>query len=174
MKIDKRKMRGWIVVLIFFLILSAFPGFLKSLNLFYINHTASVPVGLYIAIPALGYRNGDLIAYKDDAMLKLAKENGWIPQDIEDITFIKHIATPGTVYHLSKDGGFYIGGEYIGNVSTNDGRGHALPQRPKGHYVVKTGEYLAYTRAGNSFDSRYMGEIKESQIIHRVIPLLTW
>ena len=172
MKLDIHKMRGWVFAMGLFVILSCTD--IKQFNIIFINHTASVPLGLYLAIPTFDYRDGDLVVYKDEEMLNFAHMNGWIPKEVKDVNFIKHIAVAGSVYHLSKDGQFLVHGDYIGMVSTNDGKGHALPQLPKGYYVIQKGEFLPYTRVSNSFDGRYTGTIKENQIIHRVIPLLTW
>lgn len=142
-------------------------------NLLFLNGTASLPIGLYMAIPTIEYRNGDIIAFRDKDMAETAIKNGWLPKGEENIVFLKHIALPGTVYSLDKDGSFSVGGEYIGIVAKDDGKGHDLPQLPKGHHIVPPNHFLAYTKEQNSYDGRYIGVIPMDKIIHRVIPIIT-
>ena len=49
------------------------PFQLSLPKLLYVNTTASLPVGIYLAIPGVGIRDGDIVAYEQE------------PQEMENI-----------------------------------------------------------------------------------------
>ncbi len=68
----------------------------------------------------------------------------------------------------------YINGRMIAPIYTHDEKGRLLP-----HWwadcVLGPREYFVYSsRIWNSFDSRYYGPIRQSQIAAVRVPLLTW
>lgn len=146
---------------------------LPKFQLLYLNFTESLPIGFYVAIPTVSYRNGDIVAYDEPDIVTKAAANGWISATDTDVKMLKHIALPGTPYSIGADGVFSINGKYIGLIKQNDGKGHELPQLKPGHYIVPVGSFLPYTHASNSYDGRYTGAVSLENIRHRVIPLIT-
>lgn len=147
---------------------------LHAENIVFLNITPSIPVGLYVAIPTVSLRNGDIVAYEYLEVRDLSIKNGWLPSNAADIFFVKHIALPGSRYTIREDGTFYVNGAFIGMIAREDRMGHKLPVYPAGEYIVPEGMVLPYTKAGTSFDGRYFGPIPQEKIVHRIVPLITW
>ena len=169
----KRIFLGSLILLFLFLAVQKMRNAPQN-PIFMLNGTASVPIGLYIAIPTVNYRDGDLIVFRDEQMLAMSKEYGWLPKDAGEVTFIKHIGLPGSHYEITEDGSYYVSGRYIGKIAKDDGKGHDLPQLPKGNYIVPAGHFITYTPMANSYDGRYTGPISQDKVIHRIVPLITW
>lgn len=140
----------------------------------FFNYSSSLPIGIYLSIPGFGVRNGDIVAYyADDSVYNFAREHHYLADGLEKTYFIKHVATPGHTYEITEHG-FFVDNFYIGDIAKSDHQGNPLPQLNLGHYVVQPGEVMTYTSNTHSFDSRYFGPVKISQIETRVIPLLTF
>ena len=68
----------------------------------------------------------------------------------------------------------YINGRKIAHIYTHDEKGRLLPHW-RADCVLGPHEYFVYSgRIWNSFDSRYYGPIRQSQIAAVRVPLLTW
>ena len=68
----------------------------------------------------------------------------------------------------------YINGRKIAPIYTHDEKGRLLPHW-RADCVLGPHEYFVYSsRIWNSFDSRYYGPIRQSQIAAVRVPLLTW
>lgn len=148
------------------------PLHLQMPTLIYMNTTASLPIGLYLAIPGFAVRDGDIVAYEqDEDVMETVRHNGWLPNDA-DPAFIKYAAIEGGFYEVDPDLRFRVNGKLIGYAMTGDGKGHTMTPRC-GFYEIEQGQFLPYTYAARSYDGRYTGTISTDRIYSRVIPLLT-
>ena len=104
----------------------------------------------------------------------MAHKNGWMKESEGNILFLKHVAMAG--HHYETDNismRFTIDDHYIGSISTDDGKGHAIPVK-YGVFEIPEGTFLPFSTAGRSLDGRYMGPVSTDRIVHRIIPLITW
>ena len=156
-----------------YVILVVNPFHLQLPTLLYMNTTASLPIGIYLAIPGFGIRDGDIVAYEqDEEVMALVRQNGWISNE-DDPAFIKYAAIEGGHYEVDPISLiFSINGKLIGNAMTNDGKGHTMTPR-YGAFEIEHGQFLPYTYASRSYDGRYTGTVSTQRIYSRVIPLLT-
>lgn len=141
-------------------------------NIIYINVTESLPVGVYLAIPSVAMRNGDIVAFRQRAdVMETIYKNGWM-RDGENPIFIKRAAFHGSYAVDPEDLAFRVNDVFIGSAMRDDGKGHTLyPQF--GTHNIAAGEFLPYTLAPRSYDGRYYGTVQTEQIEARVIPFLT-
>lgn len=92
----------------------------------------------------------------------MARSRGWIPEHLRYNLMKPIVAKQGDVVEVSA-AGLFINGKYYGSVSQYDSQGLPLPQLYK-KYVLGPGEYFVATTYRNSFDSRYFGKIRRSDI----------
>ena len=149
------------------------PFQLSLPKLLYVNTTASLPMGIYLAIPGVGIRDGDIVAYEQEPQeMENIRRNGWLPEGADPV-FIKRAAIEGGSYSVSpSDHLFRVNGHIIGTAMTGDGKGHVLYPR-YGVFLIGDGAFLPYTRAARSYDGRYTGTVSTARIYSRIIPLLT-
>jgi conjugative transfer signal peptidase TraF len=152
-------------------------GWLAGLRL---NLTASLPVGLYLASGAAPVRGSIVLACLPPMVAEFARERGYVPRGDE---------CPGGVIPVGKPV-LAIGGDTVTVTPTAllvnsapvpnsqplaaDRKGRRLPQLALGRYVVSPGEIWvlsSYSRL--SFDSRYFGAVKVSQVRARLWRLWT-
>lgn len=137
------------------------------------NSTASLPRGLYLAIPKEPAA-GDIVVFEPTELeRRYAVARGYLPRP--NANFLKRVgAMPGDIYRVAKDGTFTINGAYIGQAEERDSKDRPLPQLVREvDYVVPSGEFLPITNVTRSFDGRYTGTVPLKNIKSVVIPLLT-
>jgi len=142
-------------------------------NIFYINYSPSLPIGLYMRIPSGEYRRGDYIVYEpDEATKTLVRGYEW--HDTEPHTFLKIVGgVAGDRYSVDEKTKFFtIEGNYAGQVYETDSKGNSLPQI-RGEFTVEQGRILPIATNPRSFDGRYTGTIPITSIKAKVMPLLT-
>ena len=145
-----------------------FQGLSASL---YLNLTKSLPVGIYVRVPKFELSRGDYIVYEpSEEIQNLIRENGW--GDGKE-KFLKKVAgVSGDEYEVDeKHRIFLINGKYAGQVFRTDSAGNELPQLV-GKNKVGTDEVLPCGTNLRSFDGRYTGAIKISEIEAKVVPLI--
>ena len=148
------------------------PFQLSLPKLLYVNTTASLPMGIYLAIPGVGIRDGDIVAYEQEPQeMETIRRNGWLPEGADPV-FIKRAAIGGSYSVSPSDHLFRVNGHIIGTAMTGDGKGHVLYPH-YGVFLIGEGEFLPYTKAARSSDGRYTGTVSTARIYSRVIPLLT-
>ncbi len=142
---------------------------------FVINETASIPVGVYIAIPG-ELRSGDYVIYEPEPWIhQLKRDNEWVKPDEPELPFIKKAITAGHRYTIDKrTASFIVDGRYIGQIYRDDDKGHQMPTQADGTYTIPEGKFLPIGEADRSFDGRYTGLVSRDRIIHRIVPVITW
>ena len=164
-----QKRRGIVVVSILVF------GFLIHLapRIIYLNTTGSVPVGLYLAIPGMNLRHGDLVVYDPPEKAKelvLARNYG--EDGKSDRAFLKRVgALPGDIYGVVDDI-LLVNGEKKGDVLKFDSAGNLMPTED-GFRMVRKGTFLPLGDKPNSLDGRYTGTVPLESIRTRVVPLIT-
>jgi len=150
----------------------------------HVFHTPSAPLGLWRAYPDLVPRVGEVARFcmgEEAARLTAGRPyaggpaGGPCPHDTW--TLAKPVAAgPGdTVVHTP--GAVWINGDRLPRSATRarDAQGLPLPQAPVGTIVLGPGEYWVHSPyADGSFDSRYLGVVRQVQLRGTVRPVLTW
>jgi conjugative transfer signal peptidase TraF len=152
-------------------------GWLAGLRL---NLTASLPVGLYLASGAAPVRGSIVLACLPPMVAEFARERGYVPRGD---------ACPGGVVPVGKPilaiagdtvsatpTGLLLNGVPVPNSQAleADRKGRPLPRLVDGRYVVGLDELWVlspYSRL--SFDSRYFGAVKLTQVRAQLRPLWT-
>ncbi|MBR3623579.1 MAG: S26 family signal peptidase [Selenomonadaceae bacterium] len=177
----------------FFLFIFIFFGFLRITSSlkseetwFYFNQTESLPVGIYMKIPQFvldlqgktpTVQKGDYVAFlPNEKTLKLAKERKYIE---ENMVFLKKVGgIEGHIWSIEKtdsedsEYSFYLNFAYYGKVFTEDKYGRTMPIQT-GTFMVGKGFFLPVGEAERSFDGRYTGTVKLSNIKAIVTPVFT-
>ena len=146
-------------ILMFCLCLLFTTGIFQVLSyVFFLNITDSLPLGLYLRVPATEFQRGDYIVYEpSEEVRQIVASYGW--GDGEH-TFLKQIgAVAGEHYAIDEETKkFQIEGELRGQVFETDAQGHPLPKL-RGEFIVPDGHVLPIATNPRSFDGRYTGTI---------------
>lgn len=137
----------------------------------YLNVTESLPRGVYVRVPKFEIMRGDYVVYEpSEKIKKLIRENGWGEGEQK---FLKQVGgVRGDEYEVDKVHQiFLINGKYAGQVFKTDSAGHKMPQL-EGKKTVGEGEILPTGTNLRSFDGRYTGAIKISEVETKVVPLI--
>jgi conjugative transfer signal peptidase TraF len=142
------------------------------------NDSPSMPTGLYIRASSES-RSSLAVFCPEEPTARLSAERGYrsrgnCPDGAEPLA--KPIAArPGDIVELSATG-MAVNGRLLPNTSplATDTAGRPLSHWPFGGYVVARGMvWVASSYSSRSFDSRYFGPVKASQVREHVRPLLT-
>lgn len=139
-----------------------------------INHTPSLPMGLWRVRPAVGpIAAGQIVSFcpPDSDVFRLARQRGYLgagacPGGVEPM-LKPVVAVAGDNVEITVDG-VAVNGHLIANsaVVPRDSQGRELPQFAPRTFVVAAGElWLISSYNVQSFDSRYFGPIATHQII---------
>lgn len=142
------------------------------------NDSPSMPVGLYIKTSSQS--GATLIVFCPEepfaslSVLRVYRSQGNCPDGAEPLA--KPIAAfPGDTVELSGRG-IAVNGRLLPNTAplVEDSAARPLPHWPFGKYAVGADTvWVASSYSPRSFDSRYFGPIKASQVRERVRALLT-
>ena len=132
------------------------------------NATDSLPHGIYRVIKQEIYERGDLIVFPvPEEVRSLVLERGWLKPDSY---LIKPVAAKTGDDMRITSGQVFINGMSFGAIKKQDKEGLPLPSLVfKG--TLSPGKSAVLQRSDDSFDSRYFGQIDESQIIGRAVPI---
>lgn len=151
-------------VVFFCMVLILLGGLLHLVcgKLLYSNMTDSAVRGLYVAAPNQRLARGDYVIVRlPEGVDRLHVEAG--------LLLLKRVCTfPGETYTVD-DAYLHTNGQ-----SYRIYRKEGLPQLATGHYTVPDGELLLLNDADESFDSRYLGTIAQTQIEKKVLLLLSY
>jgi len=140
---------------------------------FWLNLSSSEPLGLYRMEPCnKALRRGEIVIMECprgyEAYLYGRK---WLPHGWPLFKTVG--ATPGDTYCVT-DTMLSINGIPIGPIFLADSQGLPLPVK-RGCRTVPQNRFLPVaTGLNNSFDGRYFGDVSESLVIGKAIPLLTF
>jgi len=143
-----------------------------------LNDSPSMPTGLYVRTSSEADAN--LVVFcPAEPFARLSVDRGYrsrgnCPDGAEPLA--KPIAArPGDVVELSATG-MSVNGQLLPNTAplATDTASRSLPHWPFGRYVAAPGTlWVASSYNSRSFDSRYFGPVKASQVREHVRPLLT-
>lgn len=127
------------------------------------NFTPSIPLGIYMVTDKKSFVTGDVLVFAPPENVKtivhnrkwLAAKRGYLLKPI--------VAVPGDFVCI-ENSHFYVNNFDFGEVKDQDREGRELPDY---HFcgTVKSGTFFVGVQARNSFDSRYFGPIKTTQIL---------
>lgn len=151
-----------------------------------LNLTASMPIGLYAVRPASAIHRGSIvIACPPPAAQRIGVANGYlaparglVPESRCSSGFaplLKYaIAFAGDEIVISRRG-LSLNGRQLDSQSRArvDRSGHLLAAVPIGHYRLGVGEVWLYSPARYSWDSRYFGPARLTDVIGTAAPLWT-
>lgn len=173
LKIVRHKYPLYIVV-VFLMVFTWLAIFKPSVDLgIYVNDSPSEPRGIYKKVELTEIKPGDFVIVEvPDNARPYVYGRHWAK---EGTPLLKEVgAVEGDRYAIIEQG-FYINGNNVGFVSTQDFNGLPLPTVGQGDHAVSNGHFLAIsTYNKNSFDSRYMGEIPVKNIKAKVVPWLLY
>ena len=132
------------------------------------NATDSLPHGIYRVIKQQTYERGDLIVFPvPEQVRSLVLERGWLKPDSY---LIKPLAAINGDNVWITCGQVFVNGKSFGTIKKQDRQGLPLPSLVFND-TLSPGKIAVLQRSDDSFDSRYFGQIDESQIIGRAVPV---
>lgn len=153
------------------------------------NSTDSLPVGIYRVRELRGDpQRGEVVGFcLEGEAARVALARGYVHrQALEPYAYGTRCASgaapigkpvagvPGDTVEVGRDG-IWINGLRLANSRplARDRAGREMPVQRPGHRVLGDGEYwVQSTRSPRSFDSRYYGPVRRSQILDRRHPVL--
>ena len=129
------------------------------------NASASAPVGLYVVHPGAHVTAGDIvIARLSPAMTSLAAERHYLPAGVP---LVKQIAAgPGDIVCASATR-IFVNGPWLVSRRPVDAAGRQMPRWNGCHFLHDRQYFLAMSSVPTSFDGRYFGITRASDIIGR-------
>lgn len=139
---------------------------------YWLNLSSSEPLGLYRMEPWHNLlRRGEIVVMKcPKGYESYLYGRKWLPKGWPLFKTVGAIA--GKNYCVT-DKFLSIDGTIIGPIFLADSQGRPLPAK-RGCWTIPPGRFLPIaTGLRNSFDGRYFGDVPESLVIGKAIPLLT-
>lgn len=132
------------------------------------NASASVPLGLYRVAPGAKIHRGDnVIASLREPYRTLAARRGYLPAGVPLVKAVAAIPGDGV---CARGSTLSIAGKAAVVRKALDSKGRRLPAW-RGCAHLRSGEYLLLGDTGSSFDGRYTGPTRASDIIGRAVLL---
>ena len=124
------------------------------------NRTPSMPAGLYVYRGRV-IRRGEIVAFPlPVSAFDYARRRG----EPTDLLLLKHVLAVSGDFVSTIDGELRVNGTLVGRISSVDSIGRPLPQwRWAG--VLHDGELLVGSSFDHSFDSRFFGPIRTSEVL---------
>ena len=135
-----------------------------------LNISSSIPTGIYKVDKSIDFKRGDIVTFST----KRYKDILDYPGSIKNITFSKYVAGISGDYIRIENNKIYVNNKEKGNIFKVDGLNNRLPQLKEKEYIVKEDEVFVLGTNDKSFDSRYYGCIKKSDVIYKLVPLIIW
>lgn len=133
------------------------------------NATASAPIGLYRVTRQRVYLRGDLVLVKPwPSVAQFAAHRGYLPAGIPLVKRITAV-TGDTVCAHGND--IFIDDQLAATRLLTDSKGRFLPSWFGCRTLDKNEVFLLMEDVQSSFDGRYFGPTKVSQIIGRLEPI---
>ena len=134
------------------------------------NTTSSLPKGFYKI--EQGYTYGDIIAFDIPTKLqKLVKERHWIPLYDRLLKRIVGLEGDQICFQGNK---IFLNNNYFGITSLTDSKGRPMPQLKGCHTIEKGHVWVMLKNNPLSLDSRYYGQVAESTIYGKAVPIFQY
>lgn len=145
----------------------------------YLNFTRSLPIGIYRRVSGVPTRGDLVVACLPRRAAEFARDRGYLwqgscPGRVAPVGKVV-LALAGDTVSLTR-AGFAVNGRPVpsSRVVDRDSKGRAIPHYPFGRYVVRRDEaWLFSSFHPLSFDSRYFGPIRLTDVRARIAALLT-
>jgi len=136
------------------------------------NPSASAPKGWYTLSAARDLKVDDyVLADLPEVSKRLANERGYLPQTVP---LLKRIGAIADQFVCVRGRALWIDGRLVATALTQDREGRKLIAW-KGCRVLEADEFLLISSENSaSFDSRYVGPIRMTNVIGKASPLWTW
>lgn len=132
------------------------------------NASASAPLGLYISLPDQALSRGDwVLLTPPDWARNLAARRGYLPASVPMLKRV--VGVTGDVI-CARNERIYVNGRKVALRLSHDARGRDLPLW-QGCRTLTNADVFVLNPSPGSFDGRYFGPIKRTQIRARVAPL---
>ena len=164
----KEYRKKYLIFLIFLITLNLLGIYTRKC--FVLNISSSIPIGIYKVDKSTDFKRGDIITFSTKNYSDILNYSG----SIKNITFSKYIAGISGDYIRIENNKIYINNKEKGNIFKVDGLNNNLPQLKEKKYIVKVDEVFVLGTNDKSFDSRYYGCIKKSDVIYKLVPLIIW
>jgi conjugative transfer signal peptidase TraF len=131
--------------------------------LFVWNASASAPIGLYFLSSKSGLKRGDMATlWLPLRHRKLAAQRRYLPQNVAAIKRVVAVAGDSVCALGSR---VSVNGKWIADRHAVDGKGRPMPWWQNCKRLGKEELFLLNEEAANSFDGRYIGISKMSDVI---------
>jgi len=158
MKTDRRFRRAVVIGGITILLIGGASAPYPPMILY--NRTPSMPVGLYVYRRHV-IRRGDVVAFPlPVCAYDYARRRG----ERTDLLLLKHVLAVSGDYVSTTSGELRVNGTLIGQIPSADSAGRPLPQWRQAR-VLRDDELLVGSPFDRSFDSRFFGPIRTSQVL---------
>jgi conjugative transfer signal peptidase TraF len=136
------------------------------------NPTDSAPRGWYLVTPATHFRVGDYVVTRipENAAL-LAATRGYLPMSV---SLLKRVRAVGGTRVCGCDGAVYVADEPVVRALDVDRLGRPLTGWQECRVLASDELFLLHPGNIASFDSRYFGPVKTTDVRGRATPLWTW
>lgn len=143
--------------------------FVKELSsrYFVLNLSPSMEKGIYLLKKIDELKKGDVVVLNIPLNIKeTLYSRGYLPKNIK--TLLKEVVAIEGDYVEVVHNKFYVNGEFKGDIARKDPKGRELVSHVE-NGVLKSDEIFLLGRGENSFDSRYFGVVKKSEILKKTI-----
>jgi conjugative transfer signal peptidase TraF len=131
--------------------------------LFVWNASASAPIGLYFVSSKSGLKRGDMAAlWLPERHRQLAANRRYLPHNIPAIKRVVAVAGDSVCALGSR---ISVNGKWIADRHRIDGKGRPMPWWQNCKRLSRDELFLLNEEAANSFDGRYIGISKTSDVI---------
>lgn len=127
------------------------------------NFTPSIPLGVYLVTDNQSFAKGDVLVFAPPESVETIVQNRkWLVKKRGYL--LKPIVAVSGDFVCIENNHFYVNNSDFGEVKSHDKEGRDLPDY---HFcgTVSTGTFFVGVQKSDSFDSRYFGPIKDTQII---------
>lgn len=133
------------------------------------NVSESAPLGLYGVMPGASLRRGDMaVAWTPQPYRGLASERRYLPVNVPLVKAVG--AFPGDrVCAIGES--LYINGRWVVRRLAQDGAGRPMPIWTGCQMLGQDQYLLLMTGSAASFDGRYFGPVRASQVVGKAVPL---
>jgi conjugative transfer signal peptidase TraF len=135
------------------------------------NVTASAPIGFYAVRRDRAFVRGDLVlVIPSPSTAKFAVQRGYLPAGVP---LVKRIAATTGDTVCAQGNSIFIDGQLVAARLSTDGQGRPLPTWFGCRTLDQNEVFLLMEGVRTSFDGRYFGPTKTSQIIGSLEPIWT-